>query len=165
MKELTYDEYLKDLHESADDINLDKAIKSQRTGGAKFRDNLVLGKAFWSEALTYFAVIQSAIIFLGLMDDVVDNLNTVLRDICNFIGISVYQFPVNVTSYIAIAFIVFIFCFGLVGYKYLGLPRRTAEIGSSVSPAHYMIWKRQQIIMNRWEEDGKEKESKKGQNL
>ena len=147
-----YEEYIKELTVYSDDINLKMAITSQRTGKKRFIDNFVFAKAAWSEALTYFAIIQSMVIFLGLMDDVIMNINSVLTDLWSVLGLgTAWQLPVNTSSYFAFAFILFIFCFGFIGYRHLGLPKRNHEIGASISPIYYMLWKKNKELEQKIE--------------
>ena len=147
-----FEEYIKELNEYSDAINLKIAITSQRKGKKKFIDNFVFAKAAWSEALTYFAIIQSMVIFLGLMDDVIRNINSVLTDLWSFFNLgTAWQLPVNTSSYFAFTFIIFIFCFGFIGYRHLGLPKRNHEIGASISPIYFMLWKKNRELEQKIE--------------
>jgi len=136
-----YDEYSEETEEYSNAINLKKAISTDRVGKAGLRDKLVFGRAAWSEALGYFAILQTMVIFMGLLDRVIININAGIWDLGIMLGItSPYQFPVNIASYAAIAFIVFIMCFGIVGYRHWGLPKRLQELGVKMSPAYFMLW-------------------------
>ena len=133
-----YDEYSKDIEKYSNAINLKKAVSTERIGKAGIRDKIVFGRAAWTEALGYFAILQTMVIFLGLLDDVIININAGLWDLGTKIGISnPYQFPVNMASYFAIMFIIFVLCFGIVGYRHFGLPKRLNEIGVKMNPAFF----------------------------
>jgi len=135
-----YDEYSDEIEKYSNDINLKKAISTDRVGKAGLRDKLVFGRAAWSEALGYFAILQTMVIFLGLLDDVIINVNAGIWDLGTLLGfVSPFQFPVNIASYVAIAFIVFILCFGIVGYRHWGLPKRLNELGVKMNPAFFML--------------------------
>ena len=147
-----FEDYIHELNQYSDDINLKIAITSQRKGKKKFIDNFVFAKAAWSEALTYFAIIQSMVIFLGLMDDVIININAVLSDMWSLLDCGItWQLPVNTASYFAFMFIIFIFCFGFIGYRHLGLPKRNHEIGASISPIYFMLWKKNKELEKKIE--------------
>ena len=142
-----YDEFSDETEKFSDAINLKKAIGTERIGKAGLRDKLVFGRAAWSEALGYFAILQTMVIFLGLLDDVIININAGIMDMSSKIGIiNPYQFPVNIAAYCAIAFIIFIMCFGIVGYRHWGLPKRLQEIGVKMSPAYFMLWSKFKVL-------------------
>lgn len=152
MKETTFREYSRQMEHATNSIDLKEAIKTRRKGGAKLVDRLVFFKYAWSESLSYFAIVQTAVVFFGLIDRVVININAGLWDIGTFIGFKEpYQFPVNVASYVSIMFIAFIFVFGIIAVRTLGTTRRGAEIGTKLSPNAFLLWTMLTEVMNRLE--------------
>lgn len=143
-----YQEYSREIEQYVRNIDL-KVATTQKTKVSK----LVFSKAAWQESLTWFAVVQSMVIFLGLMDDVVDNFNAILADISSLFNLSTpLSLPVNITSYIAFMFIMFLFCFGFVGYRYLRLPQTTQMIGAKNNGAFFMLWKQNKELQKEIEE-------------
>ena len=57
-----------------DQIVLKEAWKTDRSGASGLRDKIVFGKVSWGEAFTYLGIVQTTVIFFGLMDDVVINV-------------------------------------------------------------------------------------------
>lgn len=148
-----YKEYADDVERYVGGIDLKEAT-SQRTKVSK----IVFSKAAWQESLTWFAIVQSGVIFMGLMDDVIRNINSVLLDISNVIGLkNPLMFPINTTSYIAFAFIIFLFCFGFIGYRYLRLPQTNQLIGAKNNGAFFMLWKQNKELQKQIDELKKEK--------
>jgi len=143
MTDTSFKEFSNQMEKATNGINLKVAVGTKRKGKAKFIDRLVFAKYAWSESLSYFAVVQTAMIFFGLIDRVVENINAGFLDLGQFIGITnPYQFPVNIASYVAIMFVVFIFIFGIIAVRNLGTTRRGAEIGQKLSPNGYLIWQK-----------------------
>jgi len=137
-----YKSYAEDIENFVKSIDL-KESTNQRTKVSK----LVFSKAAWQESLTWFAIIQTAVIFMGLMDRVINNINSILSDFSHLIGLSnPITLPVNITSYIAFTFIIFLFCFGFIGYRYLRLPQTTQMIGAKNNGAFFLLWKQNQEL-------------------
>ena len=75
------------------------------------------------------------------MDDVIDNVNAGLVDIFALFGDNdPFQFPINIASFVAIGLIIFFFCFGFIGYKYLRTPQTTSMISVRNSGGHFMLY-------------------------
>lgn len=143
-------QYSDEIEETTNAIDLKTVMGTNRTGVAAKRDHLVLIKSAWAESLTYFAIVQTMVIFLGLMDDVINNINTGLRSLGSMMGIyDIYQFPVGVASFLAISFIIFLVCFGMVAYRYFGLPRRSQEIGAKMNSALFLLWRQNTELLER----------------
>jgi len=152
-----YDNFTAEIEESANKIVLKKAITTERHGTAGLRDRIVFGKYAWAEALAYMAIVQSAVVFLGLIDDVIINVNSALWDLGSVLGIEQpFQFPVNIASYAAICFIVFIFCFGLIAVRHIGTSKRSYELSSKMNAGNFTTWRKlddiqqtQKVIIER----------------
>jgi hypothetical protein len=127
--------YKEELSKVTDSLSLKEAIKSDREGTRKIRDNLVLIKMAWNESLSYFAIIQSVIIFTALVPNSIENINTVLRTI--HIG---YQFPIGSSSVAAILLILIIMLFGIISYRFFGLARRANEVSALYSPSSFLLY-------------------------
>jgi hypothetical protein len=145
---LTYKKYKDELSVVTDGLSLGEAIKSDRNGTKKFRDNFVLLKMAWTESLSYFAIVQSVIIFTALVPNSVENVNTVLRAL----GFS-YQFPIGASSIFALLLIIAIFLFGLISYRFFGLARRANEVSALYSPGNLLLYKKICEIEKRLEEE------------
>lgn len=133
--------------EYADDVEkYTRAIDTRESLEAKGKvKKLVFTRLMWQESLLWFSFVQFLFIFLGLMDDVINNINTGISSLYGFLGFdNPFQFPVNMASFIAIGMIIFFFCFGFVGYRYLRTPQTTSMISMRNSGGHFMmydIWK------------------------
>ena len=131
-----YLEYSKKIEEASNEVQLREVIKTARKGAPGLRDKLVFGKAAWQEALTYFAILQSIVIFMALIPTAFENLNAFFA----YLNIPIVL-PLGLSSVASVLFLAFIFCFGVLGYRYFGLPKRTQEIGAKMHPGEYLIWK------------------------
>jgi len=147
MDKETYKRYKDDLSKVTDGLSLGEAIRSDRKGSRKFRDNFVLLKMAWTESLSYFAIVQSVIIFTALVPDSIGNINTVF----NSLHIP-YQFPVGSSSVVALLLIIFIFLFGIISFRFFGLARRSNEVGALYSPGNILLYKKICEIENKIEE-------------
>ena len=137
----TYDRYSDDVEIAANEMVLKKAITTDRKGAARTRDRIVFGKFSWQEALSYMAIIQSAVIFMALIPQAIYTVNETLE----WFGIP-YQFPVHISSVVAIVFIIIVFIFGLVAVRYIGTIKRSNEITSKMNPGLYAIWRKLAVI-------------------
>ncbi len=127
--------YKEDLAEITDRLSLREAIKSDRVGTKRFRDYFVLLKMTWSESLSYFAIIQSVIIFTALVPNSLENINTALR----IINIP-YQFPIGSASVVAVILILLILLFGIISYRFFGLARRASEVSALYAPGNFLLY-------------------------
>lgn len=141
-----YKQYAKETEYYSDMIQLSEAVKTNRKGSAGIRDRIVFGKQAWQEALTWFSIIQSIVIFMALIPTAIMNLNNFF----NYVGLPI-QFPISISSVGAVIFIFFMFTFGLLSYRHFGLPRRSQEIGSKINPSFFMLWDK----LNKLEEEVK----------
>ena len=149
-EEPSFTEFSKQMEDATNSIDLKIAVGTNRTGGAKLRDKLVFAKYSWQESLSYFAIVQTAVIFFGLIDDVIENINGGIWDLGIFLGIkNPYQFPVNIAAYFSIVFIIFIFIFGIIAVRSWGTTRRGAEIGTKLSPNAFLLWQKLERIENK----------------
>jgi len=150
---MNFKKYSDSVEEAANNIHLKEASETSRKGKSRIRDRIVFGKVSWNEALTYLAIVQSGIIFLGLMDDVIINLNAFFIST----GIPI-ELPLEITVVWAFAFIFGIFIFGLIAVRLIGTFKRAQEISVKMNPGMYLLWEQQEEIK---EELKKLKESKK----
>jgi len=144
------------IEEAVDTIPSMDVIGTKRKGFASLRDKLVFGKAAWTEALGYFAIVQAIIIFTALVPNAIQNVNSVLKP-------TGLQLPIVASSVIAFIFILFLFIFGFLSYRYFGTAKRSAEIGAKLSSCDFIEWKDLQTIKQGIEDLKKQiEEMKKG---
>jgi len=134
-EDATFKIYKDDLSKVTDHLSLKEALKSDRGGARGFRDYFVLLKMTWNESLSYFAIIQSVIIFTALVPNSVENINTAMRAVH-----IPYQFPVGSSSVVAIIIILAILLFGIISYRFFGLARRANEVSALYSPGNFLIY-------------------------
>jgi len=144
---MDYNAFTKDMTEAANNINLKKAVSTERKGKARIRDKFIFGKISWSEALSYISIIQSIIIFTALIPSSVQTVNSFL----DWLHIP-FHFPLELSSISAVLFIVIVFIFGLVAVRHIGTTRRAQEIQYKLNPAMLLLWNQnQEIIKNQKE--------------
>jgi len=136
-----YAEYVKELHEATDDINLKVSMKTERKGKASIRDKIVSGRFVWVEAMAFMSVIQAMLIFTALIPASIVNVNGFME----FIGIN-YTIPVAVGTIMSVVSILGMFVFGIIAVR-LGTFKRNAEIAHTMSPVSYLLWKQQKELM------------------
>jgi hypothetical protein len=139
MIEDSFEAYSHKIEKAIDIIPANEILGTQRHGLAGFRDKLVMTKAIWTEALGYFAIVQSLIIFTALVPNAFENINQVIKP-------TGFQFPIIVASLTALIFIIFLLFFGYFSYKYFGTAKRAGEIGAKLSSCDYVEWKDLQVI-------------------
>lgn len=127
--------YKEDLSKATDCLTLKEALKSNRTGAKGLRDYFVLLKMTWTESLSYFAIVQSLIIFTALVPNSIENINTALRAVH-----IPYQFPIGSSSVAAVIILLIILLFGIISYRFFGLARRANEVGALYSPGNFLIY-------------------------
>lgn len=143
-----YKQFAKELEEYTHSI--DTKLSTETKSKVK---KIVFSRLILNESLLYFSIIQFVFIFLGLMDDVIVNINEGIKAIAGVLGVdNPFLFPVNLTAFIAISVIIFFFCFGFVGYKYLRTPQTTNLISTRNSGAYFMLWDMVDAIKKRLEE-------------
>lgn len=148
-----FKEFSKDVEKYTNGIDTKESLETK--GKVK---KIVFSRMMWAESLLWFSFIQFLIILLGLMDDVIDNINSGIKDIYALFGNhNPFQFPVDIASFVALALIVFFFCFGFVGYKYLRTPQTTSMISIRNSGGYYMLWDMCKQIQDELEELKKDK--------
>jgi len=131
-----YKEFARDIEKYTRAIDTKKSTETK--GKVK---KIVFSRMMWAESLQWFSFVQFLFILLGLMDDVINNVNAGISDIYAFFGNSnPFQFPVNIASFVAIGLIIFFFCFGFIGYKYLRTPQTTSMISMRNSGGHFMLY-------------------------
>jgi len=133
-EDITYEDFFNDMASYSDRVQQKMAIVSQRKGKRKFLDTFVFGRVAWSEALTYVAIVQSGIIFLGLIPAAITTVNETF----DVFGIP-FHFPVTISSVGAVIFIIFVFIFGLFAHR-IGLHKRGQEITQLQSPGFFMFY-------------------------
>jgi len=141
---MSFNKFAKEVEGANDRIVLKDATKTKRTGKAKLRDKLVFSKVSWGEALTYVGIVQTAIIFFGLMDDVIANMNAFLISI----GIG-FQFPIGMSVLAAFIFIIFIIIFGILAVRHIGTYRSSLELGTKMNPGFYLLWEQNDNLLKR----------------
>ena len=144
---MSFNKFSKEVEGANDKIVLKEASKTERTGKAKFRDKLVFGKVSWGEAFTYLGIVQTTIIFFGLMDDVIANMNAFLLGI----GIG-YQFPLKMSVLAAFIFILGVVIFGILAVRHIGTYRSSLELGTKMNPGFYMLWEQNKKLSQRLKE-------------
>jgi len=136
----------KEVSRAANNINLKKAVSTERTGKAKIRDKFIFGKISWTEALSYISIIQSIIIFTALIPNSVQTVNSFL----DWFGIP-FHFPLELSSVGAIIFIIIVFIFGIISVRHIGTSRRAQEISTKLNPAIFLLWEQNQKIIENQE--------------
>lgn len=144
---MNFEDYSRDIEIANDKIKLKEASRTDRKGAARLRDKLVFGKVSWGEAFTYLGIVQTTIIFFGLMDDVIVNMNQFLTTI----GIG-YQFPVGMSILAAFLFIIGVVIFGILAVRHIGTYRSSLELGTKMNPGIYMLWEQNKELKNKIEE-------------
>jgi len=143
----TYKDFADAIDLYTNKIDLKRATReTNRKGLRGLVGKIVFGKAAWQEALTYFAILQSIVIFTALIPDAIGNVN----DAFLLIGLPL-QFPVSVSSLASLLFIIFIFIFGFVGYRKLRTPAISQGFGNKNNSAMFMIWDELQEIKDQLE--------------
>lgn len=132
----SFEEYANAIDEYTNKIDLRRATRDSSNKGARgIISKIVFSKAAWQEALTYFAILQSIVIFTALIPTAIDNVNSVFI----MLGLP-FKFPVHLSSFAAISFIIFLFIFGFVGYRKLRTPAISQGYGNKNNSAMYLIW-------------------------
>lgn len=143
-----FEQFANEIDEYTNHINLKRATRDSSNKGARgIISKIVFSKAAWQESLTYFAIIQSIVIFTALIPDAIGNVNEVFQ----LIGLPI-QFPVDFSSLAAVCFIIFLFIFGFVGYRKLRTPAIAQSYGNKNNSAMYLIWDELKDIKERLEE-------------
>ena len=62
-----------------------------------------------------------------------------------------YTLPVQISSFFAIVFIIFVFFFGFIAVRYIGTISSTGEISAKMNPGNYLIWEKLEKIEQRVE--------------
>jgi hypothetical protein len=144
MNNSVFKEFKEDISRITDNLSLKDAITSDRKGSHKIRDNIVFYKQAWTESLTYFAIIQTVIIFTALVPNSIENINSVLT----IFHIPI-QFPVDASSIFSVLLLFIILIFGVISYRFFGLVRRSGEIGTLFSPGLILLYEQNKEIMKR----------------
>lgn len=126
--------YKNDVSSITDRLNLNEAMRSDRTGARNLRDNFVFLKMTMTESLSYFSILLSLITFTALTPESIRNINGFLV----LIGIP-YQFPVNLSTVAMAISLVFFVAFGIISYRY-GLARRTNEVSTIYNPGNFLLY-------------------------
>ena len=148
---MSFNEFSREVELANDKIKLKEASKTDRKGAAKLRDKLVFGKVSWGEAFTYLGIVQTTIIFFGLMDDVIVNMNQFLTTI----GIE-YQFPVGMSILAALLFILGVVVFGILAVRHIGTYRSSLELGTKMNPGIYLLWEKMRELEEKIEGDSRD---------
>lgn len=141
MNKEIFEEYKHSLANVTDNMSLKQALHSDRKGARKFRDYFVFLRTAWNESLSYFAVLQTAIIYTALVPNSIQNIN----DALSILHIP-FQFPIGSTSLVSIIIVCLILLFGVISYRFFGLARRTYEISALYNPSQLLIFKEIQEI-------------------
>jgi len=139
-----YTSFRKHLEQATDEIKQKTAAKTNRKGKLLWlRDKLTFFKLATVFAFGYVGIIQSMVIFLGLTPQAVENVN----DFFFTLGIP-YQFPVAMSSFVAISIVVGLVVFGILAVLVFGLLKREQEVSISQSPGFYLIAKQNEEIIS-----------------
>ena len=101
----------------------------------------------WQEAMTYVAIIQTVVIFTALIPQSIESVNKALQ----FLNIP-YQFPKEITSFLAVLFVVFVFIFGYFAMRIAGTTKRQQEIATLIHPAFFLLWKKYKTLEEKLDE-------------
>jgi hypothetical protein len=149
MNKNEYDNFRKLLEQATNEINQRSAAKTNRKGKLLWlRDKFTFFKLAMLFAFGYVSVFQSLIIFLGITPQAIENINGFLLTL----GFS-YQFPVALSSFVAIGIICSLVIFGVIAVLVFGLLKREQEIGISQSPGFYLIVKENERIIELLEKN------------
>ena len=132
-----FDDFDREIEVATNEINLKKAVSTERKGRARLRDRLVFTKVAWTEALSFVAIIQSVVIFTALIPNSVETINKFLV----WLHIP-FQFPVELSSVGAVLFIVFVFIFGLLAMRHIGTARTSQEISAKMNPGILLLYEK-----------------------
>ena len=152
MNEELFEKYKCQLSKMTDSLNLKQAIRSNRKGSKKLRDYLVFFKVALQESLSYFAVVQTVLLFMALTPQAIENINGILL----FLQIPI-TLDITFSSILTIIAISIIFLFGIVSYRFFGLTRSANEISSRYSPGQFLLFKELQEIKSELEKLKEEK--------
>jgi hypothetical protein len=139
MFDKSFETFSDGIEHAVNEIPANRVIQTHRKGLAGLRDKLVFGKAAWQEAMTYFGIVLSLVTLIALIPTAIKNIN-------DFIKPTGIQFPVDVSSLATIAFLLFLFIFGFLSYKYFGMVIRSSEIGAKLSSCDFLEWQEEQRI-------------------
>jgi len=155
MKKDYFEDFNREIEIATNEIQLKKAVSTERKGKAKLRDRLVFAKTSWTEALSFVAIIQSVVIFTALIPNSVETVNGFLE----WFGIP-FQFPLELSSVGAIVFIIFVFLFGLVAMRHIGTARTAQEISAKMNPGILLLYDRIRELEKKIDDKEKNNESK-----
>jgi len=141
---VSFESFSKEIEQANDQIVLKEACKTKRGGASGIRDKIVFGKVSWGEAFTYLGIVQTTVIFFGLMDDVIINVNGFLT----LLGIG-YQFPIGISVGIAFMFILGVVAFGILAVRHFGTYRSSLELGTKMNPGILLLSEKQDRILER----------------
>jgi len=127
--------YADEVSKHTNEINLKKALGTERAGAPGFRDRLVYFKTAWAEAQSYLGWLQSVIIFTALVPVAILTINGGLA----WLGLGI-KLPYELASFMTFIFIVGFAAFGFIAVRFLGTARRAHEIGERLNPANYLLW-------------------------
>lgn len=129
-----YESFRKLLERATNEINQRAAAKTDRKGYAGFRDKFAFFKLALVFAFGYVSIVQTMVIFLGVTPQAIENVNGFLYSV----GVS-YQFPVDISSMVAIGIVVGLVIFGVLAVLVFGLLKREQEVNISQSPGFYLL--------------------------
>lgn len=137
-----YELFKTKLEQATNEINQRTSSITARKGFAGLRDKFAFYKVAVFFAFGYISLIQTMIIFLGITPQAIININSFLRAV----GFS-FQFPVDISSLLAILIIIGLFIFGIFAMLFLGLYKREQEIGTIQHPGIYLLVKQNEEII------------------
>jgi len=140
----SYDKFQRGIEQATNEINQRNSIKTMRTGLGGIRDKIAFLKVAITFAYAYVAIIQSLVIFLGITPQAIENINGFMLTL----GIR-YQFPVNISSIVAVSIIIGLFVFGVLSMLFLGLYKREQEVTSMQQPGYLYLSKQNDEILDR----------------
>ena len=148
-----FEKFAKEVEAVTEQMSKKESTATSRTGLSRLKNRVLYFKMTWGEALSFVSIIQSFVIFLALIPQAIGSGN----DFLSMIGIG-YQFPKQISSVVAVLFIIFVFIFGIIAVRYVGTITTSNEIGTKMSPSTYLLWQK----LERMEERINKKEKKDG---
>ena len=141
-----FQEYKETLAHISDSLNMKEAMRSDRKGLEKARDDAVMLKMALTESLSYFAIVLSFITFTALTPQAIENIN----DFLVILHVP-FQLPVTLSSIVTVIILAFILAFGFFSYR-SGLARRMNEIAGLYSPTNLLLYVKLEDIEKKIDE-------------
>ena len=144
-----YDVFRERLEQATNEINQRSAATTTRKGKLLWmRDKLAFFKLALVFAVGYVSIVQSMVIFLGITPQAIENVN----EFFVVLGIP-YQFPVALSSFVAISIVAGLVVFGILAVLVFGLLKREQEVNISQSPGFFLLATQNEKIIDLLEKN------------